>query len=109
MDHWRAWGRWLAWTRARGEMSRAAYLETYGHRGPHEFELSVPRPAEDPTWLERELESIRRSPANVEDLMATQRQCNRDLEERRPGARGRRARESEDSESWRRNGGVAQR
>jgi len=58
---------------ARGAVSRAAYLENYGHRGPQEFELSVPRPAEDPTWLEQELEKIRRSPVDVEDLMAKQR------------------------------------
>lgn len=58
---------------ARGELSRSAYLEEYGHRGPHEFELSVPRPAEDPTWLEQELERMRRVPVDVEDLMAKQR------------------------------------
>jgi pyruvate,water dikinase len=59
---------------ARGEISRAAYLEDYGHRGPHEFELSVPRPAEDLAWLEQELEKIHRSPLDVDDLMAKQRE-----------------------------------
>ena len=59
---------------AHGEISRTAYLENYGHRGPQEFELSVPRPAEDPAWLEQELEKIRRSPVDVEDLMARQRE-----------------------------------
>jgi pyruvate,water dikinase len=59
---------------ARGELSRAAYLEEYGHRGPHEFELSVPRPAEDPSWLEQELQRMNRSPVNVEDRIARQRQ-----------------------------------
>ncbi len=59
---------------ASGELSRAAYLADYGHRGPQEFELSVPRPAEDPSWLEQELERIRRSPVDVESLMAQQRQ-----------------------------------
>jgi pyruvate,water dikinase len=58
---------------ARGEISRGAYLENYGHRGPHEFELSVPRPAEDPSWLEQELERLQRSPVNVEDRIASQR------------------------------------
>ena len=27
----------------------------YGHRGPHEFEISTPRPAEDPDWIDRQL------------------------------------------------------
>jgi pyruvate,water dikinase len=43
---------------ARGEWSRQAYLERYGHRGPQEFELSHPRPAEDPSWLEEALSTI---------------------------------------------------
>jgi pyruvate,water dikinase len=60
---------------ARGKISRAAYLDHYGHRGPHEFELSVPRPAEDPAWLERELEEFRRSRVDVEELMTTQSQA----------------------------------
>jgi phosphohistidine swiveling domain-containing protein len=59
---------------ARGEISRAAYLEDYGHRGPHEFELSVPRPAEDPAWVDQELDRIRRSSVGVKELVATQRQ-----------------------------------
>ena len=58
---------------ARGEMDRAAYLEQYGHRGPHEFELSVPRPAEDPAWLDQQLSQFNQSPVNVEALLARQR------------------------------------
>jgi phosphohistidine swiveling domain-containing protein len=58
---------------ARGKISRNTYLEYYGHRGPHEFELSIPRPAEDPTWLEQELECIRGSPIDVAYLVANQR------------------------------------
>jgi pyruvate,water dikinase len=60
---------------ARGEISRAAYLEDYGHRGPQEFELSVPRPAEDAAWLERELARLREAPLDVQDLRARQRQA----------------------------------
>lgn len=59
---------------ARGELSRAAYLENYGHRGPHEFELSVPRPAENPSWLDQELANYGQSPVDVQGLMAKQRQ-----------------------------------
>jgi pyruvate,water dikinase len=58
---------------ARGEMERGAYLEQYGHRGPHEFELSCPRPVEDPHWLDRELAKFRESPVEVEAQLARQR------------------------------------
>ncbi|MEU8527401.1 PEP/pyruvate-binding domain-containing protein [Streptomyces sp. NPDC048629] len=43
---------------ARGDLDRAAYVKTYGHRGPHEFELSFPRPAEDPDWIDRQLAAL---------------------------------------------------
>jgi pyruvate,water dikinase len=58
---------------AQGQMSRAEYLETYGHRGPHEAELSAPRPAEDPDWLDRQLAEYQQSPVDVEDLLAQRR------------------------------------
>ena len=60
---------------ARGEISREEYLVVYGHRGPNEFELSVPRPAEDPAWLEQELQNISRSPVDVEGMLVRQRQA----------------------------------
>ena len=43
---------------ARGDIDRATYQRTYGHRGPHEFELSLPRPAEDPDWIDRQLAAL---------------------------------------------------
>ena len=58
---------------ARGEMDRAAYVEQYGHRGPHEFELSIPRPAEDPDWLDGQLARLTESPVDVEALLAKRR------------------------------------
>jgi phosphohistidine swiveling domain-containing protein len=58
---------------ARGEMSRQEYLERYGHRGPHEAELSSPRPAEDPGWLERQLEEYGKNPVDVDALLDRRR------------------------------------
>jgi rifampicin phosphotransferase len=58
---------------AQGKMSRAEYLERYGHRGPHEAELSMPRPAEDPEWLDRQLEEYRENPVDVDGLLAQRR------------------------------------
>jgi pyruvate,water dikinase len=58
---------------ARGEMSREAYLEQWGHRGPFEAELSAPRPFEDPDWLDQQLATFARSPVDVEAQLAAQR------------------------------------
>ena len=58
---------------ARGEMSRETYLAQWGHRGPLEAEVSVPRPFEDPTWLDRQLAAWAESPVDVEGLLARQR------------------------------------
>jgi pyruvate,water dikinase len=46
------------WQVTNGDLSREAYLRRYGHRGPHEFEISWPRPAEDPAWLEGQLAAL---------------------------------------------------
>jgi rifampicin phosphotransferase len=40
---------------AAGEIDRDAFNRRYGHRGPHEFEISLPRPGEDPTWIDTQL------------------------------------------------------
>jgi len=58
---------------ARGEINRTAYLEQYGHRGPHELELSIPRPVEDPTWLDQQVAMLVKSPVDVDALLARQR------------------------------------
>jgi rifampicin phosphotransferase len=46
------------WRVQQGEMDRDDYLQTYGHRGVHEFELAWPRPAEDPDWLDAQLAGL---------------------------------------------------
>lgn len=57
---------------ARGALSREEYLQRYGHRGPHELEISIPRPAEDPGWLDRQL-AASASPVAAETLLERQR------------------------------------
>jgi phosphohistidine swiveling domain-containing protein len=54
-------------------MSRGEYLERYGHRGPHEWEVSRAQPAEDPEWLDRQLAEFHASPVDVEALLREQR------------------------------------
>jgi len=39
----------------KGEIDRNGFNRTYGHRGPHEFEISMPRPAEDQEWIDHQL------------------------------------------------------
>jgi phosphohistidine swiveling domain-containing protein len=56
---------------ARGEMQPGAYLEHYGHRGPHELELSATVPEDDPTWLDQQL--AQSATMDVEALLAKQR------------------------------------
>jgi len=58
---------------ARGEMQPEAYLEQWGHRGALEIEMSAPRPAEDPDWLDKQLATFAQSPVDVEALLAAQR------------------------------------
>ncbi|OJT27020.1 pyruvate, phosphate dikinase [Archangium sp. Cb G35] len=58
---------------ARGELDRETYARRYGHRGPHEFEVSIPRPAEDPEWMERQLAGLREAPVDVDTLLARQK------------------------------------
>ena len=58
---------------ARGELSRADYLEQYGQRGPHEFELARPQPVDDPAWLDKQLADFVQYPIDVEAMLDKQR------------------------------------
>lgn len=58
---------------AKGEMSYAEYLAIYGHRGPNEFELSIPRPIEDSEWIDKLSAQFEKSPINVEELLLNKR------------------------------------
>lgn len=57
---------------ARGRLDATTYARRFGHRGPHEFELSLPRPAEDPGWLDAQLAGLREAPLQVDELLARQ-------------------------------------
>lgn len=60
---------------ARGTLTPAGYADTYGHRGPHEFEVAWPRPAEDPAWVDTQLKSFR---AEDVDALLTKQQTQRE-------------------------------
>ncbi|WP_328817301.1 PEP-utilizing enzyme [Nonomuraea cypriaca] len=44
----------------------------HGHRGPHEFEVSVPRPGENPGWIDAQLAAMRDPRTDTEALLARQ-------------------------------------
>lgn len=58
----------------RGEMDREEYLQQFGHRSPHELELSMPDPAEEADWLAKQIESYRELNIDVRNLLEKQRQ-----------------------------------
>ncbi|HEX4815148.1 MAG TPA: PEP/pyruvate-binding domain-containing protein [Nonomuraea sp.] len=60
---------------ARGEITRAEFAAAYGHRGPHEFEVSIPRPGEDPAWIDAQLAGLRELRTGTEALLARQQQA----------------------------------
>jgi phosphohistidine swiveling domain-containing protein len=53
-----------------GKMSQAEYLQKYGHRGPHEAEVSMPRPAEDPEWFAKQLAEYEQNLVDVDALLS---------------------------------------
>ena len=55
---------------ARGEIDRDTFARRYGHRGSHEVELSIPRPAEDPAWIDGQLAAIGGTARDADALLA---------------------------------------
>jgi phosphohistidine swiveling domain-containing protein len=60
---------------SRGEIDRATFVRQYGHRSPHEFEVSLPRPAEDLDWIDKQLAGLREAPVDVDALLARQKEA----------------------------------
>lgn len=56
----------------KGEMSKEEYLAKYGHRGPHEFELSIPDPLENKMWLDKQIEESIKAGIDAESLLKKQ-------------------------------------
>jgi rifampicin phosphotransferase len=57
----------------RGEIDRATFARQYGHRGPHEMEVSLPRPAEDPDWIDRQQAALHEAPVDVTTRLSRQK------------------------------------
>ena len=73
---------------AAGEIDRETFNRRYCHRGPHEFEISLPRPGEDPDWIDRQLAERADSATSYGQLLAAQEQrrneARTELEQRHP-------------------------
>ena len=75
-DHLASLGPLMGLTKlAQGKISHDDYLALYGHRSPDEFELSTPRPYEDPVWVEQQLLEIGRNQMDAGALLAKQQQA----------------------------------
>jgi phosphohistidine swiveling domain-containing protein len=61
----------------RGDIDEATYTERYGHRSPHEFEVSLPRPAERPGWVKDQLAALRAAGADPLELLRKQEAAHR--------------------------------
>ncbi|HEY5979646.1 MAG TPA: PEP/pyruvate-binding domain-containing protein [Microlunatus sp.] len=61
-----------------GAIDEDTFNQRYGHRGPHEFEISLPRSGEDPIWLASQ--RAQRSPAVAAEL-AVKRQKQAQIRE----------------------------
>jgi phosphohistidine swiveling domain-containing protein len=62
---------------SRGDIDRDTFAREHGHRGPHEYELSLPRPGEDPTWIDRQVQLLEASAQSPTALLhARARQCD---------------------------------
>jgi rifampicin phosphotransferase len=59
----------------RGEIDRATFTRQYGHHSPHLFEISYPRPAEDPHWIDQQLAGLREAPTDIMTLLARQKEA----------------------------------
>jgi pyruvate,water dikinase len=56
---------------ARGEMSREEYALLAGHRLLQEDELLIPRPYEDPEWIDKRLAEYHKDPTDYETMLET--------------------------------------
>ena len=57
-----------------GEIDRATFTRQYGHHSPHLFEISYPRPAEDPQWIDQQLAGLREAPTDIMTRLARQKE-----------------------------------
>lgn len=58
----------------KGSLSSEKYMELYGHRSPHEFDVYYPYPADDPDYIEKQIREYDNLDIDPSVLMQKQRQ-----------------------------------
>ncbi|QEE17975.1 PEP/pyruvate-binding domain-containing protein [Promethearchaeum syntrophicum] len=66
----------------KGELSESEYLDRYGHRSSHEGDFSLPRPIEDPNWVNKQIDEYKKSNIDIESLIQRQKEKNEEVVER---------------------------
>jgi len=56
----------------KGTISKEDYLIQYGHRSPHEFEISIADPREELGWLDTQIQDYKSSGVDVDKLLSNQ-------------------------------------
>ena len=67
---------------AKGEIDRETFARQFGHRGPHEAELSIPRQAEEPDWIGRQLAGLLQAHEDASALLIRQETARKAVWER---------------------------
>lgn len=61
----------------RGEIDEAEYVRRYGHRSPHEFEVSLPRPVDRRGWVDEQIAALQAAGRDPLTLLERQEDANR--------------------------------
>ncbi|WP_214403290.1 PEP/pyruvate-binding domain-containing protein [Pseudonocardia lacus] len=61
----------------RGDIDEAEYAREYGHRSPHEFEVSLPRPVERPGWVREQIAALRAAGTDPLEMLERVEAANR--------------------------------
>ncbi|WP_321416465.1 PEP/pyruvate-binding domain-containing protein [uncultured Methanomethylovorans sp.] len=57
---------------AQGEIDKEKFVRQFGHRSSHEVELYIPRPAEDPDWIDKQIADFRQRGDDFKMLLSRQ-------------------------------------
>jgi pyruvate,water dikinase len=67
---------------AKGDLDQATFGQQFGHRSPHEAEVSRPRPGEDPAWIDQQLAELPQAKEDVTLLLSRQETARKSAWER---------------------------